>query len=454
MPVKESQTPPFAYAGPMPVNKVQSPRSPASPRSPRSPTAGVKAPPASHSPGTRTPVAAAVLLHGRSAVMGRKSSIDYCHLDPVKSGGIPRVNPPTHSSTSSPLTTERTPSPDDDVRVFSTPENHAPKTTSASTAAHTSSECGKVVRRSFSTGSFAAKERETTDCSAIMLTMSELPGLMGMTEKALGGRFQVGRILGRGTSATVWDAHHVESRERCAIKVFDKCRTDWSTAASKQAFREARIMGGLEHPCIIRFLETFETNIHFCLVCELVNGGSLRQLLRQQKNSCFEESQARPLFTQACDAIQYCHGRNVAHRDIKLENMLLDKSTGSLKLIDFGFAVQLKGKDHKLRFFCGTPSYMAPEMVTSREYLGFQIDVWALGVVLYVMLTGQFPFAGTTESQLYAKIRRGVFKCPEALGDHAKRLVCAALRVEPQSRPTAEQMLKHSRLDMTSSRRA
>merc|ERR1719217_1474483 len=124
------------------------------------------------------------------------------------------------------------------------------------------------------------------------------------------------------------------------------------------------------------------------MVCDFVNGGSLRQVLRQQVNSCFKESHAKYVFTQVCDAVQYCHSRNIVHRDIKLENMLLDKITGVVKLIDFGFAVQVKCKDQKLRFFCGTPSYIAPEMVTSREYSGFAVDVWALGVALYVMITG------------------------------------------------------------------
>lgn len=345
---------------------------------------------------------------------------------------------------SSPRTTERVQRPRT-IRSGSLQDDYTPKTTSASTAARPTSDHGKAVRRSFSAGSFATKEHR--DYNATMLTMSELPAMMGLTDDALGGKFTIRRILGRGTSATVWEAHHIETQEQRAIKVFDKCRNDWVNATSKQASREARIMGSLEHPCIIRLLETFETDVHFCMVCEFANGGSLRQVLRQQASSSFEECQARLLFAQACDAVQYLHSKNIAHRDIKLENMLLDKRTGRLKLIDFGFAVQMKGKDHKLRFFCGTPSYMAPEIVMSREYSGFAIDVWALGVALYVMMTGQFPFAGNTESQLYAKIRRGAFKCSEVLGDHAKRLIIVTLKVEPQSRPTAAQLLKHPWFD-------
>merc|ERR1712093_761789 len=107
----------------------------------------------------------------------------------------------------------------------------------------------------------------------------------------------------------------------------------------------------------------------------------------------------------------------------KLENLLLDVSHENVKIIDFGFAAQVVSKEAKLRAFCGTPSYMAPEIIRGEGYSGFAADVWALGVIIFALLAGVLPFAGRTEMQLYAKIRRGCYVCPDSLGEMPRRLI-------------------------------
>ena len=111
------------------------------------------------------------------------------------------------------------------------------------------------------------------------------------------------------------------------------------------------------------------------------------------------------------DALRYCHNKNIAHRDVKLENVLLQKfssqeQTHHVKLIDFGFANQLP-KGEKTRTFCGTPSYMSPEIVTRKEHAGPPVDIWATGILLYALICGYFPFRATNDNELYKKIGIG-----------------------------------------------
>ena len=113
------------------------------------------------------------------------------------------------------------------------------------------------------------------------------------------------------------------------------------------------------------------------------------------------EDEVKIIFRQIVKAIDYCHNQNVAHRDIKLENVLLTTGDGfSVKLIDFGFSVIVQD-DAKLAIYCGTPSYMAPEIVSKQEYFGKPVDIWSLGVLLYAMLAGTFPFRGRSKRYRY-----------------------------------------------------
>jgi len=139
---------------------------------------------------------------------------------------------------------------------------------------------------------------------------------------------------------------------------------------------------------------------------------------------------------QLSQGIKYIHDRNIVHRDVKLENLLLD-GKGTVKIIDFGFSTVVPpGK--KLNVFCGTPSYMAPEVVARKEYAGFGADVWAVGVVLYALLCGSFPFKGSSDSELYRKIMRGTFEVPEFVPPDAERLLQHVLTCNMSSRPSID----------------
>lgn len=285
----------------------------------------------------------------------------------------------------------------------------------------------------------ASAERLAALASASALLRQQQVPFKDLPSALYGGRYRIGKFLGRGASASVWEAEHQELKVRVAVKVFDQGSRD-----KKQAHRELRILARVQHPRILDVLEVVETAHIAHLVCGFVDAETLRSFTQKQPQGRLREELAREFFRQTLDGVHYCHERLVAHRDLKLENLLLDRCTHDVKIIDFGFAAQVVCKDTKLKAFCGTPSYMAPEIIKGDGYSGFAADIWALGVVLYAMLTGSLPFTARTEMALYAKIRRGSFNCPDVLQELPRRVVKGALRLEAVARPSAGSMLRQA----------
>lgn len=171
---------------------------------------------------------------------------------------------------------------------------------------------------------------------------------------------------------------------------------------------------------------------------DLAKGTSLLSYLKSKNDRRAGSENAVYIFRQLVKAVQYCHHKNICHRDIKLENIIIDNDLG-IKLIDFGFAAVIS-KTKPLNFFCGTPSYMPPEIVQKKEYIGFNADVWCLGILLYTLLCGSFPFRGNNEKELYAKICKGDFPLPEYLSDKEKDMLKLLLNIHPSKRPTCDEV--------------
>lgn len=263
------------------------------------------------------------------------------------------------------------------------------------------------------------------------------PPFKTLPSAVMGGKYNIGRFLGRGASASVWEVLH-DSNARFAVKVFDQGRD------RNQAKREMRVLSRLQHPNVLEAVEIIESSLHCHLVCELVDGESLRAFAQRQPLHRLEESIAQKFYNQVVDGVHFCHERLVVHRDLKLENLLLNCSEAQVKIIDFGFATQVASKDAKLKAFCGTPSYMAPEIIRGENYSGFATDIWALGVVVFALLCGVLPFVGRNELQLYAKIRRGALWLPESLPELPRRLIRSMLRIDAVGRPSVGTVLQNA----------
>ena len=180
---------------------------------------------------------------------------------------------------------------------------------------------------------------------------------------------------------------------------------------------------------------------------ELVNGVSLLNYLKSKPNRRLLETEAKFIFNQVLEGIQYLHIKNIYHRDIKLENLIIDENN-FIKIIDFGFATSSQ-KTKLLNFFCGTPSYMPPEIVQKKDYLGESADIWSSGILMYTILCGSFPFRGNflyysalSEKELYLKITKGVYILPDHLSAESKDLIKRILEVNSSNRPTAEKVSK------------
>ncbi|OXB72118.1 UNVERIFIED_CONTAM: hypothetical protein H355_015354, partial [Colinus virginianus] len=205
--------------------------------------------------------------------------------------------------------------------------------------------------------------------------------------------------------------------------------------------REIRVMRRLSHESIVKYAGIYNEADALYVLMQYLNGGSLRTLVKNNPKGKLSEDEARVLFKQVCSALQHMHSRKIVHRDLKLENILLDNK-GRAKLIDFGFASIMK--DGVLcRMRCGTPSYMPPEILMKKEYDGSAADIWSLGVVLYAMLHGCYPFRGHDLKDLYAKIIQGDFTLSGKLSDDAQQLICGMLLLEPHERLTVEEILCH-----------
>uniref|UniRef100_A0A9J7X1I2 non-specific serine/threonine protein kinase n=1 Tax=Cyprinus carpio carpio TaxID=630221 RepID=A0A9J7X1I2_CYPCA len=191
-----------------------------------------------------------------------------------------------------------------------------------------------------------------------------------------------------------------------AIKIVDKTQLDDENL--KKIFREVQIMKMLRHPHIIRLYQVMETERLIYLVTEYASGGEIFDHL--VAHGRMAEKDARRKFKQIVAAVYFCHCRNIVHRDLKAENLLLDHNL-NIKIADFGFS-NLFSRGQLLKTWCGSPPYAAPELFEGKEYDGPKVDIWSLGVVLYVLVCGALPFDGSTLQNLRARVLSGKFRIP------------------------------------------
>ena len=248
--------------------------------------------------------------------------------------------------------------------------------------------------------------------------------------------YKLGKAIGEGAFGFVRVAQQRLSRELIAVKTFEKVRLR-DSSSRRRLENEIRVLQRIRHPYIVRLYEVFESpkRIHLCM--EHVSHGTLHRHLTLHKR--LPENEVRRLVRQLVGALAYLHQRAIAHRDIKLENVLLDEKC-DVRLIDFGFAILSRGK---LRVPCGSPAYTAPEILLAHEYDGHQADVWSLGILIYVMLAGRFPFQGATRAELSRNVLRGTFTSPSGLSREPESLLRRVLVLDPNQRYTIEHVRVH-----------
>ena len=256
--------------------------------------------------------------------------------------------------------------------------------------------------------------------------------------------YEIGKVIGKGAYASVKICKNKITQEKFAMKIYEKKILN-DNIKKKCILREIEILKKLNHPNIVKLYDTIISDKNILLIQELVNGISLRDFynkeIRNQKNISEKKYKILTiLFKQIFSAFDYIHKKNIFHRDIKLENILLTKNY-EIKIIDFGFGLY-NPRNYLQKFFCGTPNYMAPEIIMKKEYDCQKADMWSLGILLYKLFCADFPFKGKDEKDLYRHIIKGKYKIKEYVPDLIKIIIDKILRPKPYQRINCDQILQ------------
>lgn len=256
-------------------------------------------------------------------------------------------------------------------------------------------------------------------------------------KRKLKQRFDIIKKLGQGTYGKVQLGINKETGQEVAIKTIKKCKIE-TEADLVRIRREIQIMSSVQHPNIIHIYEVFENREKMVLVMEYAAGGELYDYLSQRK--VLTEEEARRIFRQIVTAVFYCHKHNICHRDLKLENILLDQ-IGNAKIADFGLSNVFDGK-RLLNTFCGSPLYASPEIVKGTPYHGPEVDCWSLGVLLYTLVYGAMPFDGSNFKRLVKQISSSDYFEPK-VPSPASTLIKEMLTVCPGTRSDIQKICTH-----------
>ena len=286
--------------------------------------------------------------------------------------------------------------------------------------------------------------------------------------------YKYGRLIGQGAFGKVNLGLNILTGRIVAVKSFDKNNSELTGDNMKKILYETDLMKKLNHPNITKILEMFEDEKYFMIIMEYINGGNLFSFVKKRRK--LSEKTAKFLFRQIIQGIKYIHEQNIVHRDIKLENLLIDLNN-NVKICDFGIGRKIKNKNQLLHDQCGTLMYMAPEILLSSKEKGYEpfpVDIWSSGISLYIMLSGTLPFnyknkknedddeeeENEEEEESFSEKSKSkkneednfklqysiVYKEPkkiEKISDEARDLLKGLLNKDPKKRLTCEQILNH-----------
>jgi len=271
-----------------------------------------------------------------------------------------------------------------------------------------------------------------------------------MEADSLTSKYEVNKELGRGAFSVVRLGVNKKTKERVAIKIID--RNDVGKDYEKNLRMEMQILQRVDHPNIIKLHEMIEADNKLYFVMELVTGGELFD--RIVDKGSYSEDDAKILVRKIVNAIDYLHKQDIAHRDLKPENLLVKsiEDDTEIKIADFGLS-KIIDKDKMMQTACGTPGYVAPEVLNAEGY-DREVDMWSIGVITYILLCGFPPFYSESVPEVFEQIMKAEYDYPEEYWDEispeAKDFIDHLLVVDVQKRMTAEQCLSHAWLRLES----
>ncbi|CAF1207401.1 unnamed protein product [Adineta ricciae] len=251
------------------------------------------------------------------------------------------------------------------------------------------------------------------------------------------GLYTLGATIGTGHFAVVKLARHVFTQKEVAVKVIDKTKLDDISKA--HLFQEVMCMKLVQHPNVVRLYEVIDTPNKLYLILEFGDGGDMYDYIMKHVNG-LSESIARRYFRQICRALKYCHEMHVCHRDLKPENLVFFEKQGVVKLTDFGFSNRFSpGK--KLLTSCGSLAYSAPEILLGDPYDATAIDIWSLGVILFMLVTGRAPFQEANDSETVMMILDCCYKLPSNISSECQNLIHRMIVREPEKRASLDEVM-------------
>ncbi|XP_033493192.2 SNF-related serine/threonine-protein kinase-like [Epinephelus lanceolatus] len=266
-----------------------------------------------------------------------------------------------------------------------------------------------------------------------------MAGLKRHHDGKIAGLYDLDKTLGRGHFAVVKLARHVFTGEKVAVKVIDKTKLD--PVARGHLFQEVRCMKMVQHPNVVRLYEVIDTATKLYLILELGDGGDMYDCIMKHDGGLTEEV-AKCYFAQIVHAISYCHRLHVVHRDLKPENVVFFEKQGVVKLTDFGFSNRFQpGK--KLNTSCGSLAYSAPEILLGDEYDAPAVDIWSLGVILFMLVCGQPPFQEANDSETLTMIMDCKYTVPPHISNACRDLIAHMLQRDPKKRATLDEIEAH-----------
>nr|BAN39189.1 protein kinase, putative [Entamoeba histolytica] len=274
------------------------------------------------------------------------------------------------------------------------------------------------------------------------MSTQEYDQLYSLTGKKIGfDDFSLVKVVGRGSFGKVLQVKKKDDGKIFAMKILDKSKV-MKTKQQKHTNDEKKILQHVNHPFIVQLYYAFQTPEKLYMVMEFINGGELFHRLDLEE--CINEEQTKFYTSELCLALIHLHSLGIVYRDLKPENILIDAS-GNIKLTDFGLSKQLSSEDDQTSTFCGTPDYLAPEILTAKGY-GIEVDWWSLGVVVYEMLSGYTPFAADDDGNQNETYQNILNKEPEflpSISSDAQDFITCCLKKDPTQRIKDDQIKGH-----------